>query len=147
MFLPHHWWHHIECCSDVTTSANLWLEHPPEPGGGGWRFELSRQTELIIGKVLGGGSVGGFLKHCEAALAAEGLAPQVEAPPLWLGLRCRLFRALGEILGPDGLPAFFDDLLDPARFEGIERVEDEMAFGGERPEACDGAAVYAPLRN
>lgn len=29
LYLPHHWWHHIECCSDVTVSANLWMSTRP----------------------------------------------------------------------------------------------------------------------
>ena len=101
-------------------------------------------VELGVAASLPGGAsdVPPFLRHCGAELAFED-APDV--PPLWHGLRARLFEKLGSFLGPAGLPAFFDDLLDGARFEGIAAVEPEMGFGGRDPAAPPGAPVWAPL--
>lgn len=111
-------------------------------------MELGRQVELIVGDTLGPGAVGNFFAHCGRELAAGASAkPQEDVPPLWHGLRCRLFEKLGAFVGFANLGRFFDDLLDAARFERIERVEPEMAFGdGPRPEVFPGTPVFAPLR-
>ena len=158
LYLPHHWWHHIECLSDTTVSANLWLSTGgeagaaalwrslPKPLGPGWTYELARHVELAVAAGLpgGGADVPGFLRHCAGELAA---VDNPSVPPLWHALRCRLFAKLASFLGAAALPAFFDDLLDPARFDGIAPVEPEMAFTDVpgREHVCPGAPVYRPL--
>ena len=85
-----------------------------------------------------------LLRHCAGELAA---VDDPGVPPLWHALRCRLFAKLASFLGAAALPAFFDDLLDPARFDGIAPVEPEMAFTDVpgREHVCPGAPVYRPL--
>ena len=165
LYIPHHWWHHIECLSECTVSVNLWLSTGGDtvdatgsyatlfrslrkPLGPGWTYELARHVELAVAESLpgGGGDVPAFLDHCAAELRGED-GGRDSAPPLWHALRCALLARLADFLGHRSLPNFFDDLLDPARFRGIPRVEPEMAFGDESddPAVARGGPVFAPL--
>ena len=52
-------------------------------------------------------------------------------------------QALGELLGPPALAAFFDDLLDPARFAGFEREARALSLDGA---PCRLAALARPAQ-
>ena len=153
LFIPHHWWHHVETLSDpadpaaLALSLNAWFDFVPRlasprpPLAPPLLIELARHVEFYLATAVGARSVGLFLRSCHDELAAAaGARADVAAaadaatertlPRGWLVVRNALFVSLAtRWLGWRGLRPFFDALLHPDRFEGVPSGEPEMGVG------------------
>ena len=145
-------WHHVETTEGdgsvdgLSLSLNLWFDFqprlvaPPLPLRAGLLLELARHVEGWLAMALGGArEVPAFLHHCvtelgapfdAAAAAAADEANASTLPRPWLIARNLLFCELATAyLGWAGLRPFFDALLHPDRFAGLEPCEPEMVGG------------------
>ena len=151
LFIPHHWWHHVETTEGdpgvdgLSLSLNLWfdfeprLSAPPLPLREGLLVELSRHVEVWLGMLLSAKHIPSFLAMCATELAAltdptaRAAADQANAEPTrlprhWLAARNLLFLELATAwVGWAGIRPFFDSLLHPGRFDGLRPLEGEAA--------------------
>ena len=151
LFIPHHWWHHVETTEGddnldgLSLSLNLWFDFQPRivspslPLYPGLLLELARHCESWLSMIMEPKSIPSFLESCALEVkAAVGTADEkeLEAADLanaktldrgWLVCRCLLFAELAcASVGWDGLRPFVEDLLCVERFRGLVRVEREM---------------------
>ncbi|KAL1518646.1 hypothetical protein AB1Y20_002934 [Prymnesium parvum] len=148
LFIPHHWWHHVETTEGdplvegLALSLNLWFDFsaklaaPRPPLSSSLLLELSRHVEFHLAALLGPLNVAAFLDACLLELAAPDGPPHAALadaataaglPRAWLVLRNALFAELAvRWVGFGGLRRFFDDLLYTERYRGLQRYEPEM---------------------
>lgn len=153
LFIPHHWWHHVETTvgddgvDGLSLSLNLWFDFEPRlaspvlPLRPGLHVELARHVEAWLGQLLPATQIPSFLANCalelraattddDGAVAAADDANANGLDRQWLVARCLLFAELATSwVGWPGLRPFFDDLLCVERFRGLVAVEREMGGG------------------
>jgi hypothetical protein len=130
----------------LALSLNMWFDcaaefaAPERPLRPGLMLELGRHVEYYVNQVIGHDpnvTVTAFLASCleeldateDAAAAAAADVANESALPRWqLVVRNLLFAELATSwVGWDGLRAFFADLLQVERFQGLPVLEPEMA--------------------
>ncbi len=130
LYIPSHWWHHVQTLDDGCVSINFWfsIEHllvaPPPRLSAPLQLELARQAEYLVADTLGPSAVGPFFWHVERELAEadepRGSADEPEPPP-WLELQNYFILQLGRVIGPAHVPGFVRCYLPYSRFEGLGR--------------------------
>ena len=126
LYIPSHWWHHVQTLDDGCVSVNFWfsIEHllvaPPPRLSAPLQLELARQAEYLVADLLGPRAVGPFFWHLERELAEtdEPRATEPE-PPHWLELQNYFVLQLGRVIGPEQVPRFVRCYLPYSRFEGL----------------------------
>ena len=132
---------------NLAISINLWfdfsprLDNPHPPLAPSLLLELSRHVEFHLATIIGALSIPPFLEACllelvapddPTAAARADVATASQLPRLWLVMRNALFSELAVCwLGWGGLRRFFEDLLHPQRYRGLQSYEPEML--GETP--------------
>ena len=156
LFIPHHWWHHVEttvgdaATDGLSLSLNLWFDFEPRlvrpmlPLSQGLLIELARHVEAWLGMVMepvdmpdflaacatelrAAHAVGAAEDHDSGVIAAADSANETTLPRPWLVTRCLLFAELATSwVGWGGVQPFVEHLLCEARYRGLVSVEREM---------------------
>lgn len=131
VFIPSHWWHHVESTSgspDWCVSVNFWFDgvsprllEPPSALGPQLEAELARQVEYLAADALGEDAVGVFAAACleEALQAVEEDLPVDDSR---LPVLNYVLRHLALMLGPPAVRSFLEDFLQPERWRGLQKV-------------------------
>mmetsp|Transcript_92597 Transcript_92597/g.285847 ORF Transcript_92597/g.285847 Transcript_92597/m.285847 type:complete len:244 (-) Transcript_92597:82-813(-) len=132
VFIPSHWWHHVESTSgspEWCVSVNFWFDgvsprllNPPSCLGPQLEQELARQVEYLAADALGAEAVGTFAAAC--AEEADQAIVEADPPPddSRLPAMNYVLGHLARILGPTGVKGFLEDYLHPERWCGLRRV-------------------------
>lgn len=133
LFIPSHWWHHVEATAgdpDWCVSVNFWfdtvsgqlLRPPPGPLPPHLEVELARQVEYAAADAFGASAVRGF----STALAADTRGGQNGGEqgnsPEQLPARNFVLRSLAAWLGAPNVAEFISDFLDARRWENLGSV-------------------------
>ena len=98
LYIPHHWWHHVETTSgdaavdSLSLSLNLWFDFEPRlvdpalPLTPGLLLELARHVESWLGEAVGEKHIPEFLESCALELSACAPDPHVRGGDV--GGRC-----------------------------------------------------------
>ena len=103
-----------------------------DPGGSAYLLHVGHAAEAIaagkcderaaaLAKGSGGAGRGGTAAGDDLWAEAQELRPAGVAPATWAGLFEYVAAKAAHVLGAEALMPFAKDLLDPTRFEGLER--------------------------
>jgi len=136
LFIPSHWWHHVESTAGVTAAGNEWcvsvnfwfdavfprLQKPISPPCPLLEVELARQIEYLVADVFGAADVPAFLEAClaEASAACAAEPPFDDGPRL--SVQNFVLGHLAKIFGASEVRLFLEDYLHPDRWRGIQNV-------------------------
>lgn len=132
LFIPSHWWHHVEATAgapDLCVSVNFWfdtvsshlLHPPPGPLSSHLEVELARQVEYTVADAFGAGCVRDFVSALATDVRGD-IRGEQRSCPEQLPARNFVLRSLAAWLGAPNVAKFIRDFLDAERWENLGRL-------------------------
>jgi len=120
LFIPAHWWHHVESTAGAPEwciSVNFWFDvvtphllHPPSSLYPHMEVELARQIEYLAADAFGANAVAGFVAACtKEARCTFGDSMTKPENSLQLGAQNYIMWHLAAAFGAEAVHRFLDD--------------------------------------